>query len=175
MLIALIGCAAPKVDFAEIQKPSKPPQMARFDVFVGTWNWEAQRIAEGEPVETWTGTAKWDWVLDGTYLHGEMSSTGPHQSFSSRGYWGWHPTRNRYQWWMFNDWGFPQEGSARYDEDRKTWTMDYVGVGLDGTTSYGRYTITVLDAETLAWTMTEWADWTRWFKKIEMTGTYKKR
>lgn len=172
--LLVTGCTSPAVDFAAIQKPAAPEQMSHFRDFVGTWTWEAERITEGEP-EKWTGTAKWDWVLGGTYLHGDMSSVGPNQSFSSSGYWGWHPKKKTYVWWMLNDWGYPQEGTAKYDPASKEWTMTYVGVGLDGTTSYGRYTMKVVDDNTLDWTMTEWADWCRCFKKVEMTGSYKRQ
>ena len=173
--LALTGCMSPKAGFAEIQKPATPTQMSDFKDFIGSWTWEAQlSTGEGEP-EEWTGSATWDWVLGGTYLHGELTSTGPHQSFASSGYWGWHPTRRTYVWWMLNDWGYPQEGTAAYNAAEKQWTMNYHGVGLDGTTSHGRYTMKVVDQDTLEWTMTEWADLCRLFKKIEMTGTYKRR
>ncbi len=172
----LVGGCMPNVDFSQIQKPLAPAEMVNYKDFIGSWTWEAERLsAEGEPLETWTGSAQWDWALGGTYLHGTMTSTGPDKSFSSEGFWGWHPGRNTYVWWLLNDWGFPQEGTARYDATNKLWTMTYTGVGLDGTNSYGRYTMRVADANTLEWTMSEWADWSQMIKKIEMRGSYKRR
>ena len=175
LALVAIGCTAPTVDFAAIQKPAAPEQMSQFRDFVGTWTWEAELVSGEGPPEQWTGTANWDWVLGGTYLHGELSAAGPNQSFSSSGSWGWHPKKKTYVWWMLNDWGYPQEGTAKYDPASRHWTMKYTGVGLDGTTSYGCYTMKVVDDNTLDWTMTEWADWCRCIKKVEMTGTYKRQ
>ncbi len=53
--------------------------------------------------------------------------------------------------------------------------MDYKSVGLDGTTSYGRYHMTVVDDDTLDWRMEEWADGLHLVKKMEMKGTYKRK
>nr|NIP84766.1 hypothetical protein [Planctomycetales bacterium] len=53
--------------------------------------------------------------------------------------------------------------------------MKYVSVGLDGTTSYGYYQMKVVDDDTLDWEMVEWADALHLAKKLEMTGTYKRK
>ena len=53
--------------------------------------------------------------------------------------------------------------------------MDYKSVGLDGTTSYGRYIVTVKDNNTLDWNMTEWADPFHTITKMELEGVYKRR
>jgi Protein of unknown function (DUF1579) len=171
LAVSLVGCT-PDVDFASIQKPSPPEQLGNLKAFVGAWTWEAERVVDDGPDEAWKGTAEWKWVLGGTYLFGKMTSTGPNQSFNSSGYWGWHPKKKTYVWWMLNDWGYPQEGTAKYDASDKRWTMSYEGVGLDGTTSHGRYTMTVVDDRTLEWSMTEWADALHTIKKIEMNGRY---
>ncbi len=174
-ILLLTGCMSLQVDLAQIQKPRPAPELAPLGDFVGSWNWEAERVGPGGKVEKWTGTAKWDWVLGGTYLHGDLTTKGPAHSFASSGYWGWHPQKRTYVWWMLNDWGYPQEGTAKYDDAKKLWTMDYQGLGLDGTTSYGRYAMQVKDKNTLEWTMVEGVDLLRNIKKIEMKGSYKRK
>ena len=169
------GCAAPTVDFATIERPARPAELEAYNVFAGTWNWEAEMLNAEGPDKTWTGTAEWRWTLDKRCLFGLMSTSNPRTAFESEGIWSWHPKSKKYVWWMFNNWGYPQEGTADYDEDNRTWSMRYTSVGLDGGTSHGKYTITVVDDNTLEWSMAEWADALHLIKKTEMTGTYHRK
>lgn len=98
----LVGCGAPTVDFSTIQRPARAAELDAYDVFVGTWKWDAKVL----------------------------------------------------------------------NAKAKLWRMPYKSVGLDGTYSYGLYTMQVKDNNSLDWTMTEWADGLHLAKKIEMTGTY---
>lgn len=176
-LIALVavvagsGCA-PKIDFAALERPARAAELDAYDVFVGTWNWEAEVLNSDAPDNRWTGKAQWRWALDKRYLHGTMSAKGAHTDFEAAGIWSWHPQAKKYKWWMFNNWGYPQEGTASYDEQAKCWTMNYTSVGLDGTTSYGYYRMTVAGADKLDWELVEWADLTHLVKKLEMKGAY---
>lgn len=174
--LALLGCEAPKIDFSTIQRPARPAELDAFDVFVGDWTWEADvENAEG-PDKHWTGTAKWEWTLDNRCLHGLLSAKTANASFNAAGIWSWHPRDKEYIWWMFNDWGFPQQGTARYDKANQSWDMTFKSVGLDGTPSYGRYTMKVVDHNTLEWTLEEHADMGRtMMPKMKMKGTYKRR
>jgi hypothetical protein len=168
------GCAAPKIDFAKVQRPERAAELEAYEVFVGSWDWEAQMLNAEAPHDKWTGQATWNWTLDKRCLHGQMTSASGDMRFENAGIWSWHPTKGKYIWWMFNNWGFPQQGTARYDKDTKTWTMPFTGVGLDGTTSYGCYEMKVVNQDTLEWRVDEWADMMHMFKKMEMTGTYKR-
>jgi hypothetical protein len=76
---------------------------------------------------------------------------------------------------MFNDWGFPQQGYAKYDQAKRQWVMNYKSIGLDGTRSQGRYIMRVVDNNTLEWELDEWAGPFRLIKKLEMQGTYTRR
>ncbi len=169
------GCAASKVNFADIQRPPRASELSAYDVFIGQWNWEAEMLNAEEADKNWTGTAEWKWTLDGRTLNGSMSAQSGQTQFETAGVWSWHPKTKKYIWWMFNNWGYPQQGTARYDADAKCWRMDYKSVGLDGTTSYGRYHMTVLDKDTLDWRMEEWADGLHLVKKMDMKGTYKRK
>ena len=169
------GCTVSNVDFSTIHRPARAPQLDAFDAFVGSWNWQATVLnTEGEGKE-WSGTADWQWTLDKQALHGRMTSSSGDTRFEAAGIWSWHPKHKRYIWWMFNNWGYPQEGTARYDCSTKTWRMDYTSVGLDGTTSHGRYWMTVADKDTLDWRMEEWADVLHMIKKLEMKGRYTRK
>lgn len=169
------GCAAPQVDFATMKRPDRAPELDAYNVFVGSWDFKAQVANAEGGSKDWTGTAKWEWTLDNRCLHGIMSSKSADAAFDAAGVWSWHPTKRQYIWWMFNNWGYPQEGTANYDEAAKTWTMDYASVGLDGTLSYGQYKMKVIDPNKLDWCMIEWADALRTITKIEMTGTYTRK
>lgn len=169
------GCSAPKVDFSKIQRPEKASQMDAFDVFVGQWDWQAEVVNAEGPDRQWTGQAEWNWTLDGRCLAGSLLARSANASFEAAGVWSWHPARKKYIWWMFNDWGYPQEGTADYNDRSKTWKMCYESVGLDGTKSYGVYEMQVVNRDLLRWSMEEWADALHAIKKIEMTGTYTRR
>ena len=174
-LIAASGCAAPKIDLSGMQQPERPAELAAFDAFVGKWNWQAEMVTAEGPDAKWTGTAEWNWALDQRWLHGRMSSKTANAEFEAAGVWGWHPAKKQYIWYLFNNWGYPQEGNATYNEQTKTWVMNYTSVGLDGTTSHGYYRMTQAGPDLLEWQMHEWADATRMFKKLEMTGSYQRQ
>ena len=127
------------------------------------------------PNREWRGQAEWHWTLDNRALHGDMSAQSGQTKFDATGIWSWHPKTKKYIWWMFNNWGYPQEGRATYDATAKSWRMVYRSVGLDGTTSYGQYRMTVVDNDTLDWRVSEWADPLRLIKKLEMKGTYRRQ
>jgi len=170
------GCGAPQVDISRIERPARSAGLDAYDVFVGQWTWEATMANADDKNKSWSGTAEWHWTLDKRCLHGQLSSkSAGGKEFSAAGIWGQHPRSRQYIWWMFNNWGYPQEGVADYDAAGKMWTMRYSSIGLDGTPSYGVYTMKVTDADTLAWSMSEWADLCHVFKKMEMSGTYKRR
>lgn len=166
------GCAAKKIDFANIQSPPRAAELDAYNVFIGSWDWNAEMVTSDGSGEKWTGTAKWEWTLDDRTLHGLLSAKSPNAEFDAAGVWSWHPKKKKYIWSMFNNWGYPQEGTAKYDSDKKQWTMDYKAVGLDGTTSYGRYQVTVVDENKLDWCAKEWADPLHLITKMEMKGAY---
>jgi len=169
------ACSAPKADFGKIKPPARPCELDAYDVFVGSWTWEAEMLNADGPDKNWTGTAEWNWTLDKRCLRGMISSQNNSVKFEAEGIWSWHPREKRYIWGMFNNWGYPQRGTATYNAAEKSWRMSYKSVGLDGTTSYGEYRMCVVDADTLNWSMTEWADRLHMVKKAEMTGKYKRK
>jgi len=171
----LAGCAAPEIDFSTIQRPDRAPELDAYEIFVGSWDWQAEVLnAEGED-RNWSGQADWAWTLDKRCLQGKMSAKSKSAAFEAEGIWSWHPKEKKYKWWMFNNWGYPQAGTARYDARSKSWKMKYTSVGLDGTTSYGTYEMEAVNKDTLKWRMVESADMMGMFKKMEMIGTYKRR
>jgi len=174
-LIAFTGCTARNVDFSKIQRPQRSAELDAYDVFVGDWNWTAKVLNAKEGDSNWTGAAHWDWTLDKRALEGTLSAKSASAQFEARGLWSWHPKRHRYIWTMFNDWGYPQHGYARYEEAKRRWVMNYKSVGLDGTRSTGRYIMTAVDNNTLEWSLDEWAGPLHLIKKLRMEGTYTRR
>lgn len=174
-VIGLGGCTAKNVNFAEVKRPERAAQMDAFTVFVGSWTWKAQVENATGSDKDWSGTATWDWSLDKRCLQGRMSSKTANADFESSGVWSWHPKSKKYVWWMFNNWGYPQQGTAKYNAENQSWVMNYTSVGLDGSTSHGRYRMKVVDQDTLDWTMEEWADPLHLIKKVKMVGTYHRK
>ena len=169
------GCVTAEVRFSEIERPARSAELDAYDVFVGSWEWNAEMVYPESSDTAWTGTADWSWTLDKRCLKGHMSAKSAQAEFESDGIWTRHPRSGKYIWSMFNNWGCPQRGTAKYDEEANSWRMGYKSVGLDGTTSYGRYTMTVVDDNTLDWLMVEWVDPLHTIKKIELQGTYKRK
>ncbi len=170
-----VGCAAPSIKVADFQRPDRPEQLSSYDVFVGDWTWEATMTNADEANQQWSGTAQWGWSLNDRYLHGMMSAKSADAQFDSAGAWGWNSRCGGYTWWMFNDWGYSQEGTASHDADARKWTMNYTSTGLDGTPSHGCYKLSVIDDDTIEWELGEWADMMHMFPKMEMTGVYKRK
>lgn len=171
MLVA--GCTAPNVDFSSLERPPRADELNAYEVFVGSWAWEARVLNSKDPEDVWKGKASWGWALDKRCLQGRMNAKCKHAEFESVGIWSFDHKSRKHIWWMFNNWGYPQNGTAKYDEASKTWTMKYTSVGLDGTGSSGTYQLTVVDNDTLEWTMNEW-DSSHIIKKLEMTGSYRR-
>lgn len=174
MVMPLSGCVVARVDFEKIKRPARAAELDAYEVFVGSWTWNAEMLNAAGADRAWSGTAKWEWALDKRCLVGEMSSKSEHANFDAIGIWSWHPTTRKYIWTLFNNWGYPQHGDAKYDKDTKTWDMNYRGIGLDGTTSFGRYRMHVVDNDTLEWSVSEWSPLFL-VKKMEMRGTYKRQ
>lgn len=171
---AAIGCTPKNVSPDMLTRPARAPQLEALRVFVGAWTWEAE-ILNAEPgVRNWAGTASWTWTLDGRCLKGDIASQSGATRFASSGMWGWDDRARRYAWSMYNDWGHPQQGTASYNAKTGKWVMPYRSIGLDGTPSYGRYLMTVVDNNTLEWEMVEWADRLHLITKMEMKGTYRR-
>ncbi len=166
------GCAAPNVDFSTMKQPARAAELDAYNLFVGDWDWKAEVVNTEGASKQWSGSATWAWTLDSRCLHGVMSSKSAEAAFNAAGVWSWHPAKKQYIWWMFNNWGYPQEGTATYDKSAKKWTMDYTSVGLDGTASTGCYTMQVTDKNTLDWRMTEWTDALHTVMKLDMKGKY---
>lgn len=173
-LLVVTSCTVQRVDFSGIAQPARAVELEAYETFVGSWTWDAVMLNAVDTDKAWTGTAKWSWTLDKRCLEGKISGKSANTEFDSQGIWSWHPTSKKYMWWMFNNWGYPQQGNATYDEITETWNMKYTGIGLDGTRSYGRHTMTVVDADTLEWDVVEWADPAHLVTKMEMRGTYKR-
>ncbi|MCK4658039.1 MAG: hypothetical protein KAV82_00825 [Phycisphaerae bacterium] len=169
------GCATAKVDFTSIKCPPRAAELDAYSVFVGDWNWKAELVNAEDADKQWTGTASWKWILDNRCLHGEMSAKSANAGFNAAGIWSWHPKAKKYIWWMFNNWGYPQQGTAKYNEQEKCWKMPFTSVGLDGTTSYGLYTLNVVGKNSIDWTLQEWADAMHMVLKMEMKGTYTRK
>ncbi len=174
-LLILTSCTVQRVDFSGLARPQRAVELDAFNTFVGSWTWEAVMLNAADSDKAWTGTAEWKWTLDNRCLEGKISGQNAHTNFDSQGIWSWHPKSKKYFWWMFNNWGYPHQGKATYNSSTKTWNMHYTSIGLDGTTSFGRHRMTVVDNDTLEWDMVEWADPMHLITKMEMHGSYKRR
>lgn len=165
------GCATNPPHGSYSVRPPRSEEVESLGYFVGSWDWFVEGQLDGAAAQ-WSGSAEWDWTLDRRCLQGRIAGRSGNLSVEMAGVWTWHPTERRYMWWLFNDWGFPQEGTAALDAASRRWTFDYVGVGTDGQSTFGRYTVVAEDANTFSWRMDEWADALRLSRRAELAGTF---
>lgn len=168
------GCGPKTVDMSQIHKPPRPAALDAYNVFVGSWNWQAEMLNADAAHRSWTGTAEWQWALDNRGLHGHLMASSGDLSFESAGLWTVKAGTDKYVWWMFNNWGYMQHGKAHYEPNCRCWTMPFKSTGLDGTPSEGEYKITVVDNNTMTWELHEWST-LKLAKKIDMKGTYTRK
>ena len=132
VLLSVAGCMKPQEKLATLQRPERSAEMDALETFVGAWDVEAEMLGVEGADRMWKGMAEWRYTLDGRALAGNMSLRNPKAPFQTQGLWSYNPAKKTYVWSIFNDWGYPQQGKAKYKVDKQTWVMDYVGSGLDG-------------------------------------------
>ncbi len=166
------GCMVKNIDLSRIAQPERAAALDAYDVFVGEWSWEAAVQNTDGPGKYWQGQAKWQWTLGKRCLTGTLSAKSDVATYNATGLWSWNPKTRAYEWSVFNDWGYTQHGSAKYDDAKRCWRMPFRGTGLDGTTSYGEHRMTVIDNDHLEWAFEEWTGPLHLIQKTKITATY---
>jgi len=176
--VALAGCG-PKMTMQQVkemmsQKPPRPAELDKLDVFVGTWEGTGEMTVpdvEGKLTFSMSSSAAWDvdnrCVVE--HFQGDMEGT----PFKGIGIWWWDADAKTYQSFWFEDNGQANRGEGTYDESTKTWQFE--GKGRDpmsGQTLRFEGAMRMPDANTMEWTHVAKG---MWGTVMEMKGTSKRK
>lgn len=173
VLTGLAGCMPTMtVEQMKAKMPERPAELDLLNMMVGRWEGTGtmkftflDETLEGKG----TNTAAWECdnrvlVNRGTYEMGELGTMNGIEI------WTWDDKAGKYRMHWFDSFGMTGNGTAKYDEETRTWHMKSRGKDPDGHKTISEGTITYTDADTLEWTWTEWSA-LKLFKIVEMSGT----
>ena len=174
VLTGLAGCSIPTMTIQEMKEmmPDRPAELDLLNMMAGRWEGTATMKFTflDEALEArGSNTATWECdnrvlVSRGTY---EMDELGTMNGIEI---WTWDDKAGKYRMHWFDSFGMTGNGTAKYDEETKTWHIKAKGKGPDGHRTVSEGTVTYTDADTLEWTWTEWTS-LKLFKIAEMSGT----
>lgn len=174
----LVGCGEPTCDMEGGGPPPRPAELDRLDMLVGTWEGTAEMSMPGmdEPM-TIRGVNTTKWELDKRFLiehfEGDMGEEG---KFEGVGVWTWDPKAKVYRNWWFDSYGSFSQGTAKYDEETRTWHMRGQGTNaMTGKPSYGAGTSKSIDDNTQQWTWSEWDNFLHWGEPMTYKGTSQRK
>ncbi len=173
------GCM-PAIDAQTLKemKPPRPAEMKHLAALMGRWETSAEtKIPCLNLVLPVKGVTENSLEADGWYMvergKYDMGEIGDVHEF---GVWTWDPARRRFRTWRYDSFGGTRMGTARFDEETKTWKVRSKRKSAWGS-SRDRGTIKVVDDNTLEWSWHEWAAWDVFhlFKMAEFNGTSKRK
>lgn len=169
------GCQTYRLDLDQVRRPARSAKLDAMAPLVGQWDWHLD--VQGKPGQSqrWEGDAQWQWTLNGRAMASRLSAYGSELDLEIAGLWAWDGGSRSYTWVGVNSWGQPQQGTGTYDDATATWTFHYRGIGLDGDSSFGRWTWRLVDSDRIEWTLEEWADSMYFFPKLTASGALVRR
>lgn len=175
-LVLMTGCM-PKFTVEEMKAmmPERPVELDLLNMFEGSWESEAtmNMALLDEPLTgKATSTASWecdDWWMVERGEH-EMGELGTMHYLAI---WGYDVKAKKYRSWWFDSMGSAGRGTAKYNEETKTWRIKAKSKSSMGKT-VGDGTAKYLDDRTVEWTWTEW-DGLKLIKFMEGSGTSHKK
>lgn len=105
--------------------PKPSPELKKLDFFVGTWEEHYKFMPAMMPPEggEGSGKSKFEWILDGWFLAGEMKSDPSEMGVYKGKYFMWYDAEEDvFRSWEINNYGETSENELTYDEDEKVWT-----------------------------------------------------
>ena len=185
-LLLGVGCAKMRSTFgmdkstdahAEMKRPAPPVQLKQLEPFIGSWEGTAELVpdpksaAATQPAETFKGGGTSEWAMDGM----AMKSNGWHempdgqkQTFTE--YVVWDADARKFRSYYVSDWGEHGSGWMWTDPDGQTFHWNAKGVDAHGHTSSMSGTSTIVDKDTMRWTMSMKGP----TGKMQMKGTSKR-
>jgi hypothetical protein len=156
----------------------RPAELDKLSMFEGRWVGTGEaKIAGLEEVLPVKGTWQAGWECDGWYLVSrEEVETGESGTTKGLGIWTWDPARKKYRTWWFGSDGAGVAATTTHDEATATWILKFKSHGPSGST-VGRGCVKMVDDDTMEWSWVEWPAWDvlRFFKAVELKGTYKRK
>ena len=153
------GCGEPTAEMEGGGHPPRPAELARLDMFVGSWEGTAEITMSGEDeAMTSTGKNEVTWELGDRFLVHELEfEMGEHGTMEGVEVWTWDSRAKTYRTWWFSSIGEYAQGTAEYDEESGEWLTKGAGTNpMTGKPSYGKGTIKIADDNSMEWTWTEW-------------------
>ena len=170
----LIGCQQPQSDLAEVMKPPpRPAELDQLDMFIGTWEGTGEVKAAGsDEVVTSEGVETYSWDADKWVLVSRFEYTmGDEDDMRGLAIWTWDAKAKKYRIWSFDNGGYCESASAKYDQDTKTWHIKgKSGNTVTGEKFVGKGSYKMVDADTQEWNYTVWDGW-KLRKLMEFKGT----
>ena len=172
LLTGSVGCMPTMtIEQMKAMTPERPAELDLLNMIAGRWEVTGTMnftFLEDALETTGTQTAAWEChnrvlVNRGTYEMGELGT------MSGIEIWTWDDKAGKFRTHWFDSFGMTASGTAKYDEETKTWHLKSKGNGPNGR-MISEGTITYTDADTLEWTWTEWSS-LKLFKIVEMSGT----
>lgn len=173
VLTGLAGCM-PTMTIEQMKEmmPDRPAELDLLNMIAGRWEGTGTMkftfLEEVIEIQN-TDTATWECdnrvlINRGTYEMGELGT------MTGIEIWTWDDKAGKFRTQWFDSFGMTANGTAKFDEETKTWHKRVRGKGPDGHKTVQEGTITYIDADTLEWTWTEWSSF-KLFKIAEMSGT----
>lgn len=173
----LMGCQQPQAEMAEMMKtPPRPVELDHLEMLVGTWEGTAEmkvmgsdEVMTGEGVETISWDAdKWVLVSHFEYKMGDDEMKG-------LAIWTWDAKAKKYRTWSFDNGGYQESATAKYDQETRTWHFKgKSGNTVTGKKSVGKGSSQMVDDDTQEWNYTVWDGW-KLRKLMEFKGTSHRR
>ncbi len=174
----MVGCSEPTAEMVGGEPPPRPAELARLDMFVGSWEGTAEMMMPGaDEAMTSTGKNEATWELDKRFLVSKLNlDMGEHGTMEGLEVWTWDNKAKTYRTWWFSSMGDAAQATARYDEESGEWHTSGVGTNpMTGKTGYGQGTIKMTDDNSMEWTWKEWDNMLHFGSPMTMKGKSTKK
>ncbi len=168
-LALLAGCGEKKAEMMDPrQKPDPAPELAKLDVFLGSWTGTAtivepsrEEMMKNMPPDapemptTFEGANRSEWVLGGHFLKMEgWHEEGPNDRRHYTAFWTWDEKAGKFYARFFTDTGAVGEEWMTADDDGKTFHTKFTETDTLGNKSHGSGTMTVVSDDKMTWDFT---------------------
>jgi len=173
--VALVaGCDKPHMSMDDMKPPARPMELDKLNMMAGHWTDSYEMTIGNQPPIKTTGMATREWCCNNRFLSERYEGKMPDGTMmTGMGMWTWDAEDKVYRSWWFDSWGSMAEGTATWDESKRTWTMR--GKSENPTTgeeSSGKGMMRVVDDQTMEWQWTECDGWGK--PTMSMKGTSRK-
>ena len=173
LAVMLMGCQK-QIDMAEMMKtPPRPVELDQLEMLIGTWEGTAEmKVAGSDEVMTSEGVETYSWDADKWVLVSHFEyKTGDENAMRGLAIWTWDAKAKKYRTWSFDNSGYQDSATAKYDQETRTWHFKGKSRNtVTGKSSVGKGSAQMVDDDTQEWNYTVWDGW-KLRKLMEFKGT----